>query len=301
LKRIAPWAVTLVIFAVLFWKIDYNKVIAALASAQWGRFIMLMAPYSLFFCIVDAAVVRQAVSWFNVPVRYADIFPIRATTYVLALLHALVGQGGLAVFLHKRYGLPFWQITGTVLVLWLVETYQLAVYSFLGGVLTGELGHRMSPWPYAVLAGYLVFHLWFFSKPRAGKIGSTEFLQTFYRARPWQYLILLLMKTPNLFAAVTVYWLAAPMFGFELPFTELLAYLPLIFLSTAIPAVAKLGPNQVAWVLFFRDRAPEANLVAFSLAAHLTFLVLNALIGLCFLKRAMRELQGPVTAGAVAS
>jgi hypothetical protein len=257
-----------------------------------------MAPYSLFFCMIDAAVVRQAVSWFNVPVRYADIFPIRATTYVLTLLHALVGQGGLAVFLHKRYGLPFWQITGTVLVLWLVEMYQLVVYSFLGGVITGELGHRMSPWPYAVLAAYLVFHLWFFSRPRGGRVGSTQVLQTFYRARPWQYLTLLLMKTPNLLAAVTVYWVAAPMFGFELPLMELLTYLPLIFLSTAIPAVAKLGPNQAAWVMFFGDRVPGEKLIAFSLAAHLTFQVLNALLGLVFLKRAMRELEAPAASAA---
>jgi hypothetical protein len=105
--------------------------------------------------------------------------------------------------------------------------------------------------------------------------------------------VLILMKTPNLLAAVTVYWLAAPLFGFELPFSELLAYLPLIFLSTAIPAVAKLGPNQAAWVMFFGDRVDGSKLIAFSLAAHLTFQVLNALLGLLFLKRAMRELEGP--------
>ena len=255
-----------------------------------------MVPYSLFFCLVDSAVVRQAVSWFNVPVRYADIFPIRATTYVLTMLHALVGQGGLAVFLHRRYALPFWQITGTVLVLWLVEMYQLTVYSFLGSVLTGELGHRISPWPYAVLAAYLVFHLWYFSRPREGRVGTAQVVQTFYKARWWQYLVLLLMKTPNLLAAVTVYWLATPMFGFQLSFTELLTYLPLIFFSTAIPAAAKLGPSQAAWVLFFGDRVPHSTLIAFSVAAHLTFQGLNALIGLCFLRVAMRRLEEPVPA-----
>jgi hypothetical protein len=259
-----------------------------------------MVPYSLFFCAVDAAVVRQAVSWFNVPVRYADILPIRATTYILTLLHALVGQGGLAVFLHKRYAIPFWQITGTVLVLWLVEMYQLTLYSFVGAALAGEIGHRVSPWPYAVLAAYLVFHLWFFSRPRTGRIGSKQILQTFYRARPWQYLVLLMMKTPNLFAAVTVYWLTLPLFHIHLPFTALLTYLPLIFFSAAVPAAAKLGPSQAAWVYFFGDQAKGQDLIAFSLAAHLTFQVLNALIGLCFLPVAKKQLRGPAEAGAAA-
>jgi len=270
-------------------------VLTELESADWRTFLVMMVPYSLFFCAVDAAVLRQAVSWFNVPVRYADIFPIRATTYILTLLHALVGQGGLAVFLHKRYAVPFWQITGTVLVLWLVETYQLTLYSFVGASLAGELGHRVSPWPYVVLAAYLAFHLWFFSRPRAGRVGSAQILQTFYRARPWQYAVLLLMKTPNLLAAVTVYWLALPLFGVHVPFTTLLTYLPLVFFSTAVPAAAKLGPSQAAWVYFFGDYASGAKLIAFSLAAHLTFQILNALIGLCFLRRAMRELDAPAT------
>lgn len=270
----------------------------ALAGAQWGRFILLMAPYSLFYCAVDAAVVRQAVSWFNVPVRYADVFPIRATTYILTLLNSQLGQGGLAVFLHRRYGIPFWQITGTVVVVMLVEMYQLALYSFAGASLTGELGRSVSPWPYVVLAVYLGFHLFFFSAPRGGRIGTAPVLQTLYRARPWQLVVLLLMKSPNLLAAVGVYWLALPFFGISLPFTALLTYLPLIFFLSAMPAAAKLGPSQAAWVYFFHDRAPEENLVAFSLAAHLTFLVLNALLGLVFLRRAMRELEAPAPTAA---
>ena len=265
--------------------------IDALGRAQWGKFILLMVPYSLFFCVIDAAVVRQAVTWFNVRVRYDDILPIRATTYILTLVNTQIGQGGLAVFLHKRYGIPFWQVTGTVLVIMLVEVYQLALYSFVGATLTGELGRSVSPWPYVVLVAYLAVHLWYFSRPRGGRLGTAQILQTFFRARPWQYLALLLMKTPNLLAAVTVYWLALPLFGISLPYTALLTYLPLIFFFSAMPAAAKLGPSQAAWVYFFGSRAPEADLIAYSLAAHLTFQVMNALIGLCFLKRAMHRLE----------
>jgi hypothetical protein len=268
-------------------------VVDALEHAEWGKFFLLMAPYSVFYCAIDSAVVRQAVTWFNVPVRYGHVFAIRATTYILALLNAQLGQGGLAVFLHKRYGLPFWQITGTVLVLLLVETYQLGLYSFLGAALTGEIGKSVSPWPYAVLAVLLGVLLWYFSRPRTGRIGSMQILQTFFRARPWQYLVLLLMKTPNLIAAVTVYWLALPLFGISLPFTALLTYLPLIFFFSAMPAAAKLGPAQAAWVYFFGDRASADDLVAYSLAAHMTFLVMNALLGLVFLRPAMRQLEGP--------
>jgi len=292
-KPVVPWVVTIGVFGFLFWKIPVARVAEAFAGASWGRFVVLMVPYSLFFCAVDVAVIRQAVTWFNVPVRYGDVFPIRAATYILTLVNTQLGQGALAVFLHKRFGVPFWQVTGTVLVLMLVELYQLALYSLVGATLTGELGRAISPWPYVVLGVYAVLHVWYFGRPRHGRLAGKQVLQTFFRARPWQYLVLLLLKTPNLLAAVTVYWLALPLFGITLPFTALLTYLPLVFFVSAMPAAAKLGPSQAAWVWFFGDRAPAANLIAFSLAAHLTFLVMNALLGLCCLTPAMRQLESP--------
>src|SRR5213592_3262476 len=86
LRRAAPWAVTLAIFAFLFWRIPLGSVADTLAAAQWGRYLLLMVPYSLFYFLVDSFVVQQAVSWFNVRVPYRDILPVRATTYILSLL-----------------------------------------------------------------------------------------------------------------------------------------------------------------------------------------------------------------------
>jgi hypothetical protein len=146
---------------------------------------------------------------------------------------------------------------------------------------------------YVALAAYLVLHLWYFSRPRAGRLGQVRLLTAFRRARPYHYLLLLLCKTPNLLAAITVHWLALPLFGMPVPFVTLLAFLPIVFFFAALPiAAAHLGPSQAAWVYFFRGVAPEAGLVAYGLAAHLTFMVMNALLGLLFLRRAARELGG---------
>jgi hypothetical protein len=256
-----------------------------------------MVPYSVFYFLVDSFVVQQAVSWFNVPVAYRDVLPVRATTYILSLVNTQLGQGGIALYLHRRYGLPFWEITGTVIFVSFVEVYQLALYSFVGAAAGGELG-RIAPLPvYFALVVYLGIHLWWFSRPRRGRLGEARLLTAFRRARPRDYLRLLLYKTPNLLAAVTVHWLALPLFGMHIPFTTLLTYLPLVFFFAALPiAAAHLGPSQAAWVYFFRGWAPEAGLIAYSLAAHLTFMLMNSLIGLLFLRRASRELAERPTA-----
>ena len=286
-----PWAVTLAIFAFLFWRIPLGQVADTLAGARWGLYLCLMVPYSLFYFLVDTFVVQQAVSWLNVPVRYRDILPVRATSYILSLVNTQLGQGGIAVYLHRRYGLPFWEVTSTVVFISFVEIYQLALYSFVGAVAAGELGKVAPIQVYVVLATYLVFHLWYFSRPRRGRLAEARILAAFRKAQPHHYLQLLLYKTPNLLAAVTVHWLALPLFGMHVPFAKLLACLPLVFFFAALPiAAAHLGPSQAAWVYFFRGDAPEAGLVAYSLAAHLAFMVMNALIGLVFLRRAAREL-----------
>ena len=262
-----------------------------LAEAQWERYLLLMVPYCVFYFLVDSFVVQQAVSWFNVPVRYRVVLPVRATTYILSLVNTQLGQGGIAVYLHRRHALPFWEITGTVVFLAFVEIYQLAFYSFVGALAGSELG-RMAPVSvYAVLAIYLGFHLWYFSRPRVGRLGEARLLRTFRRARPSQYLRLLAYKTPNLLAAVTVHWLALPLFHMHVPFVVLLTYLPLVFFFAALPiAAAHLGPSQLAWVYFFGRWAPGDRLLSYSLAAHVTFMLMNALIGLCFLRRAARDL-----------
>lgn len=291
LRRAAPWAVTLAIFAILAWRIPLGQVADTFSTASWGRYLLLVIPYGVFYFLVDTLVVQRAVSWFNVPVSYRDILPVRATTYILSLLNTQLGQGGIAVYLHRRHAIPFFEVTGTVVLLSLVEVYQLALYSFVGAVVSGELGRAIPAWVYGLLLGYGVVHLWYFARPRRGRLGSAAVLCAFRRARPWHYLALLLLKTPNLLAAVTVHWLALPLFGMHVPFAALLTYLPLVFFAAALPiAAAHLGPSQAAWVYFFQASAPPAALVAYSLAAHLTFMLTNALVGLLFLRRATREL-----------
>jgi hypothetical protein len=266
-------------------------VLATFAEARWGWYVLLLAPYSVFYFLVDSFVVQQAVSWFNVRVPYRDILPVRGTTYILSLINTQLGQGGVALYLHRRHHIPFWEITGTVIFISFVEVYQLALYSFIGATASGELDRSIPAWIYGVLGGYFVGHLWYFGRPGPTAADKVPVFRAFRRAKPVQYLQLLLYKTPNLLAAVIVHWLALPLFGLHVPFTVLLTYLPLVFFGAALPiAAAHLGPSQFLWTRFFGAYAPEAGLLAYSLAAHLLFMIMNALIGLLFLRRASREL-----------
>jgi hypothetical protein len=93
------------------------------------------------------------------------------------------------------------------------------------------------------------------------------------------------------FVSLCLHWLAAPAFGVSIPFGALLMFLPVIFMLAALPiSVAHLGTTQAAWLVFFGQYAPEPRLLAFSLAAHLTFVATRALLGVALLPWASADL-----------
>ncbi|RMF91505.1 MAG: hypothetical protein D6736_05095, partial [Nitrospinota bacterium] len=66
---------------------------------------------------------------------------------------------------------------------------------------------------------------------------------------------------------------------------------PIVYLVAALPiTVAHLGTAQAAWIFFFAPYAEESTLLAYSIAAHLTFMLANGTLGLFFLPTAYRDL-----------
>jgi hypothetical protein len=291
--HLLPWIVTAAIFAAIFSRVPLGKVWEALAGARLLPYLAIMVPYSVAYLAIDTFCLTRVLNWFNTRVAYRDVLPIRASTYLLTLINSHLGQGGLAVYLNRRDGVPLLEVGSSVLFLMFVELYQLAFFSTLGFA----LATRPIELPFAPVAealwGYLAVHVLFFRlvAPRLAWVRERRILRSFLLARPRHYLLLLLFKSPNFVLATVVYYVALQCFGIYIPYLELVLYLPIIFFSAALPiGVAHLGAPQVLWIYFFGGYAEEARLLAFSLATHFTFMILNASLGLPFLPRATREL-----------
>jgi hypothetical protein len=295
-RRILPWAVTALIFAAIFTRIPFSAVGAALGRARMVPYLALMAPYSVAYFLIDGFCVQRVMCWFVHPIAYRDILPVRAVTYLLSILNTQLGQGGIALYLHRRHRVPFWQVTGAIVFLAFVEFYQLALYSGLGMLVTGSAVSAAFRSVYVALLAYLVVHLAAFSRWRESDgslpgAGLARLLTAFRRARPSHYGRLLLYKSPNLAMAIVVHYFALRLFGLAIPFLDLLTFLPIIFFVAALPiTVAHLGTSQAAWIYFFGGRAPAADILAYSLTSHVVFMLVNGTIGLVFLRRAAREL-----------
>jgi hypothetical protein len=304
-KRALPYVGTLFIFALIFWRIPMAQVGEALEQAPLVKFFGVFLPFCVFYWMMESLCLTWVVRRFNAPLRFRDIVPIRASMYLLALINTNLGQGGVAWYLHLMGKVPFLEMLSSILFIALIEIYQLFLFSTVGLLFY----HPTSPAQLEivhilriayVIAWLVLFAIMtLFAQARRGTrirawISGTRFgsiADTFVAARPVDYAIVLGIKAPSFFASVLAQYFALSLYGIVIPFAKLTLFLPLVFLAAALPiAVAHLGTSQAAWLLFFSDSAPGVRLLAYSLAAHFTFMFCNGVIGLFFLPRASREL-----------
>jgi hypothetical protein len=304
LARALPWLVTLACFAFLYTRVDGAArrqgssaipfLLAVFEKVEWGSWLLLMIPYSTFFFLVDSAVVWRVVNWFNARVPYADILPVRASTYILSILNEQIGKGVMAYYLNRRDGVPGWQVGSSMLFIMFCEFYYLLAWATLGALLRwSSLPAIFHQIPLVALVAAIFFVLWllyFRGHILPGsKLREREIFHAFRQASPWQYLVILVLRSPALLLAVFVYTWSLGLFGIEASLGQMLGYLPVIFFGAAVP-----GPMRAVaitmWTQLFPDHVGEA--AAFGLCMHNFFIFFNAALGLLFMRRAQREIFG---------
>lgn len=309
-SRVTAVAVTVAIFAILLRRIPLARLLAALGQADYTRFLAAMIPNTIFYFGWDTLVLAVVIRWFHGPVRYRDLLPVRAASYVVAFFNTNAGRGALAAYLSRQLGSPFLQIGSTVLFLVLTEYMHLVGWATLGILrIRWEVPSELLWVPPGIAALWLAV----FAYTRAGRaeggarptaerrvgrwlLAPREWalLRTFRLAPARRYVQVVLLRAPMFFVSLCLHYAAARAFGLDLPFAPLLAFLPIVFMLAALPiTVAHLGTTQAAWIFFFGAYAPEPRLLAFSLAAHLTFVATRSLIGLLFLPWAYADLTRP--------
>ena len=299
LSRIGPTVLTVAIFVVIFLRIPFDRFLVALAGARLLPFFALMAAFSLFYFAMDTFILLKMIRWFHGPLSYRDLLPARASTYLVSIVNTQLAQGALALYIHRRFLTPLGEITGTVAVLILLEVTQLVLFATAAMLsLPSGIPRELFLAPLALAAAWGALALLLRGPAESSlralsRLRRSAIFRTFREARPAQLLAILALKAPAFVAGVFVHYAALGLFGIHIPILRLFAFLPIVFMVAALPiTVAHLGTSQAAWIFFFADRAPEANLLAYSLASHLTFMLANGTLGLAFLPRAYAELFG---------
>jgi hypothetical protein len=308
LGRAIVWGITIGCFFLLYTRIDgaaarqgqelIPYLVAIFQKVNWLALVGLLVPYSLVFFLLDSVAVWKTVNWFNARVRYRDILPVRASTYILSILNEQVGKGAMALYLQRREGVPGWKLASTMLFLMFCEFYYLLGWATLGWWLNEDTLPAVFDAIPVIAAGaaafFVVFYLYFRGTLLPDlALRDRQIFHAFREGRMRHYLAVVAIKSPALLTAVLVYDAALRLFGVELSLAGMLGYLPVVFFGAGVP-----GPMRAVaitlWVVLLPDHAGE--MAAFALVMHNFFIFFNAAIGLVFLRRTQRELFGTAPA-----
>ena len=308
LLKLTTWVLAAACFYAVYGKIEvaaareqlgvFAYLARFFADANWLAWLALMVPYSCFFFIVDAHATWRVVRWFNAPAfRLQSMLPIRASAYILSLVNEQVGKGAITLYLWRRHAVPAWEALSSMVLLGMMEIYQLLIFSAIGTWLYFDLVgsassvlplDRILPCVFVLAALYFPLHVAYFSGRvlPGSALREKGIARAFRLARLRHYGLIVLFKAPNLLGAVGVYTFALGLFNVDVGFGQMLAFLPVIFLAAALPLPFHAGA-LLLWTVLFPDY-PEVG--AFSLVMHTFFVLFNATIGLVFLPVANREL-----------
>jgi len=299
--RLVAAAITVGILILIARRVAIGPLLAAFRDADYRTFLALMVPNTIFYFCWDTLVLTTVVRWFHADVAYREILPVRAASYVVAFFNTNAGRGAVAAYLWRRLDAPFLELGSTVIFLVLTEYTQLVLWAMLGLL---AFRSDLTPGLLAIAASVAAFWMVVFAYTKlhvtpAGVVRwilaprEWAILRSFRLATVTRYATVVLLRAPMFAVSLAAHYYAAHAFGIFVPFGKMLTFLPVIFMAAALPVtVAHLGTTQAAWLFFFSQYAPAPRLLAFSLAAHLTFTLTRALLGVVWLPVAWRDLTG---------
>jgi uncharacterized membrane protein YbhN (UPF0104 family) len=298
LRKLAPWLVAAGMLAWLFKIVPLDKLETALGKAPLGAFLALTVAYLAGTLAADSfatwATFRSALR--DVPLRFADTFELRAASYILAIVHYGAGQGGLGYFLYKRHGVALPRVAGAVMLVMGVNVVVVALSALLGIVVGGPPEAQAIRWIVIALAcGFPAYLAVILARPAF--LTRIKLIKPLFEAGVRGHLVAAAARVPHIGWLITCNYVAMQMFQVDIPIGKAIALFPIVFVVGVLPiSPSGLGTAQAAAVALFAPFArgdtlqdQEAAVLACSLALQFVCLILQAAVGLVFLRRVMRK------------
>lgn len=297
-RRTLPWLVAIGLMTLLVRRVGGDEIVRAFARADVVFLLLATLLCTAFNFALDAYSLSRAVSWFNAPLSFRRLAPVKASAYLVGIVNYNVASGGIALWLSRSCRVPFLEAASTVLFVNAVDALLLI------GLMAAGIPVLREPVATAALTiaalavpGFIAQYAFWRrggELPLLGRIWGWPIFASFRRARLSHYGRLAAMRLAFLAVFIANYWFAVRAFGLDIPALQVIAAVPVISFVGIVPVtVMGLGTVQAATIFLFADYAPEAALMALSLAVTAAMTALRALLGLPFFASVSRELLRP--------
>jgi hypothetical protein len=245
-----------------------------------------------------ATVYRRTVA----PVSFREFWILRGASYLPSILNHHVGQAILTYYVSRRYGVSLARMAGGTL---------LVYASWMGCLLgAGAVAMVVAGWPLlrpALALGAGVVYLAVIAL-RPAPLMRIKLLAPLFEAGLVGHLVALVVRLPHFVVLFLGTWLPFSFFGVHVPLGTALTYVPIMMVAVTLPITPQgVGTRALLAVAFFSHFAPgstpaeqAAPIAAATTSFEVAFTLVEALLGLLLLRRAMPALEAraPVTATA---
>jgi hypothetical protein len=294
-KKLGPYVIAALALGWVLRRTDIHELGAALHHAPITLFLLVSAVMLILNCGADTLAMSAVFARFGCRVPYRDLYLVRASTYLLAIVNYHVGQAAIVGYLYRVRRVPLLRASGWILFIIGINVGTLFLLASAGAArTTGQL--QMLRWiPLICGVGIVVYAALLTLKPRI-LAERTLFKPLFEMGIPG-HVYGVLVRLPHI--GVLLVWHFASLWMFDVHVTvgAALLYLPAYFAVQSLPInVNGIGVAQVVAVFFFSpyavvapgvanpEAARKAAVLAYSLAMSGVGLAMQLLLGIICLR-----------------
>ena len=292
-RHVLPWAVSAGLLAYVFgWATDWSRLGRALEGANVPLFVLCTTADRLAYFGIWSWLWALALQRFVAPVSLGSVVAVRGGSELLRTVSNPLSDAAFFVGLVRLCGDRFEAVLATAVVPAVTHFVVMALQmTVMLPLLDGGLAANRDVALGAAVSWGLV---------AAGAVGVGLSARGLLRwrgsapVRTWLARFPLNALWPFWlgFVAlacfdVAIQWLAAYAFGAPIRWSELAARLPLVYFSFLVPTLGNFGTRELAWAALFEEFAPRDALIAYAFSVNALFLVLNLVVGIAFLPRAL--------------
>ncbi len=295
-RHLLPWAISAGLLAYVFgWATDWVRLYNALRAANVPLFLAFATVDRLAFFVVwtwlQAIALRRFVA--HVPLR--AVFAVRGGSELIRTVSNPASDAAFFLGLTQLTGGRLDAVISAAIVPALIHFLSMLVVMtialpFVDGGFTANRG----TWGTAAMLWGIVVALTVAIRlsasrrlPIPGIAGLRDWLGRFSlrELRPFFFGFLGLTVFD-----VVIQGLASRAFGIHIDWIALAARIPMLYLALSIPTLGNFGTREVAWASLFAEFGERDELLAYALGVNAVFLVVNLILGLLFLPRALQLL-----------
>ncbi len=295
-KHLLPWAVSIGLLVYVFnWATDWDRLRAATEQANLPLFLAFAAADRIAFFVVWALLQAAALRRFVTQVPVRSVIAIRGGSELLRAISNPLSDAAFFLGLGRLTGGRLEAVLAAALVPGICHFLVLALQMTIAlPFLSGGFEANRDVFITTGITWTIVFVVAI--GVRASATHPTR-IPGAQRVRDWLERFPIREIRPFFlgFIGLTVFdiviqGLASQAFGVNIGWTALTARIPLLYLALMIPSLGNFGTRELAWAGLFSEYGSRDSLIAYAFAVNTVFLILNVLIGIIFLKRALELL-----------